>query len=120
MAEVRLRTDFYAPYKITKNWTNYLGIHILFNYKGPAQILNIEVNSGKKGLLGDYDQESPAYYYDKSVNASDAPADYFFDCGMYLNFWGDRQISDCAVEVVIRGVGVYDDAVIFDAYTMNL
>jgi len=119
MAEVRLRTDFYGS-KISKNWTNYLGIHILFKYKGPAQILNIEVNSGKKGLFGDYDQASPTDYYTKSVNASDDFVSYFFDCGMYLNFWGERQISDCAVEVVISGQGVFADAVIWDAYTVNL
>lgn len=117
--EVRLRQNFYGS-KIPKTSADYLRITISFSYKGPAQTLEIETNTGKKGLWGDYDQESPAYYDSKTVYKSDTLRSYTFSRMIPLSFWGDRQIEDCAVEVVIRGQGVYADAVIWDAYTVNL
>jgi len=119
MAQVKLRKDFYGT-KIAKVSSDYLYVTIEFDYSGPAQTLEIEVTSGKRGAWGDYDQESPAYYHSKSVYESDYLRHYSFSCGLPLSFWGTRQIDDCAVEVVIRGEGVYDDAVFWDAYTVNL
>lgn len=120
MAEVRLRKNFYGT-KIPKTSYDTLLVFIGLNYKGPAQTLDIELNSGKRGLWGDYDQESPTYHFPgRPVYASDTFRSYTFGIGMPLSFWGDRKIDDCAVEVVIRGEGVYDDAVLWDAYTVNL
>jgi len=119
MAEVRLRLDFHGT-KIPKTSADSLRVNISFSYKGPGQILEIETNSGKKGVWGDYDQESPTYRDSKTVYKSDTFKSYTFSRTIPLSFWGDRQIEDCAVEVVIRGEGVYGDAVMWDAYTMNL
>lgn len=117
--EVRLRTDFYGT-KIPKVSAQAIWVVVGFKYKGPAQTLTIESNTGKKGLWGDYDQESPSYYDSKPVSASDTLKDYQFNRSIPLSFWGTRKISDCAVEVVISGQGIYADAVIWDAYTVNL
>lgn len=117
--EVKLRKSFYGT-KIAKVSSDSLQVSISFNYQGPAQTLNVETNTGKRGLFGDYDQESPTYYDSKAVSASDTPKGYTFSRSIPLSFWGTRQIDDCAVEVVIRGEGVYDDAVLWDAYTVNL
>ncbi|KKN87045.1 hypothetical protein LCGC14_0263150 [marine sediment metagenome] len=119
MAEVRLRKDFNGT-QIPKTSADYLRISISFSYKGPAQTLAIETNTGKRGVWGDYDQESPAYQDSKPVSQSETLRSYSFSRNIPLSFWGDRQIDDCAVEVVIRGEGVYADAVIWDAYTVNL
>jgi len=115
--EVRLRQDFYGT-KIPKTSADYIRMTISFNYNGPDQTLEIEINTGKRGIWGDYDQESPAYYFPKPVYAW--AKSYMFNTGIPLSFWGDRRIDDCAVEIVIRGEGVYADAVIWDAYTVNL
>ena len=117
--EVRLRTDFYGTL-VPKVSSQSILITVGFNYKGPAQTLSIETNTGKKGLWGDYDQESPAYYDSKAVSASDALQNYTFSRYIPLSFWGDRQIDDGAVEVVISGQGVYADAIIWQAYTVNI
>jgi len=119
MAEVRLRKDFYGNL-IPKVSSDNLTVTVEFEYKGPAQTLDIEVNSGKKGLWGDYDQESPTYHTSKYVSKSDTFRSYSKSYTMPLSFWGSREIDDCAVEVVIRGEGVYDDAVLWDAYTVNV
>lgn len=119
MAQVRLRKDFYGT-KISKVSADSLLVTVEFDYKGPAQTLDIEVNSGKKGLWGDYDQESPTYHTSKYVSESNTFRSYSKSYTMSLSFWGTRQINDGAVEVVIRGEGVYDDAVLWDAYTVNL
>lgn len=118
MAQVRLRKDFYGSL-IPKVSSDSLLVTVKFDYKGPAQTLEIETNTGKRGLYGDYDQESPTYYDSKAVTASDTLKSYTFSRSIPLSFWGDRQIDDGAVEVVIRGDGVYDDAVLWDAYTVN-
>lgn len=117
--EVRLRTNFYGL-SIRKYSYQNLGVHISFQYKGPAQTLEVEYNSGKKGLWGDYDQESPAWHRSVVVPASGTFKPYTTNNIIPLSFWGTRKIDDCAVEVVIRGQGVYDDAVLWDAYTINL
>lgn len=117
--EVRLRTDFYGA-KIPKTSADSITVTVGFSYKGPAQTLQIETNTGKRGLLGDYDQESPAYYDSKPVSASDTLRSYTFSRSIPLSFWGSRQIDDGAVEVVISGSGVSADAVVWDAYTVNL
>ncbi|MBA7483200.1 hypothetical protein ES707_18711 [subsurface metagenome] len=119
MAEVRLRTDFYGT-KIPKHSWGYIVAYGAFDYKGPAQTLDIEISTGKRGLWGDYDQESPTYHISKSVKASDTFFSHVFSKTIPLSFWGDRKIDDCAVEIVIRGEGVYADAVLWDAYTMNI
>lgn len=119
MAEVKLRKDFYGT-KIPKVSSDSIRITVGFSYKGPAQTLDIETNTGKRGLWGDYDQESPTYHDSKAVYASDTFRSYTFSRSIPLSFWGDRRIDDCAVEVVIRGEGVYADAVIWDAYTVNI
>jgi len=119
MAEVRLRKNFYGNL-IPKVSADSLRVTVEFDYKGPAQTLDIEISSGKKGLWGDYDQESPTYHTSKYVSVSDTPWSYSKTYTISLSFWGDRKIEDCAVEVVIRGEGVYDDAVLWDAYTVNL
>lgn len=116
--EVRLRLDFYGT-KIPKVSSDNLSVTVLYDYKGPAQTLDIEVNTGKRGLWGDYDQESPAYHYAREVYASDILKRYGLLAKIPLSFWGDRVIDDCAVEVVIRGEGVYADAVLWDAYTVR-
>ncbi len=117
--EVRLRQDFYGN-KVPKTSSDNIRITIGFSYRGPGQTLNIETSTGKRGLLGDYDQESPAYHDSKVVYKSSTPRNYSFSRSIPLSFWGDRRIDDCAVEVVIRGEGVYNSAVIWDAYTVNL
>ncbi len=119
MAEVKLRKDFYGT-KIPKVSSDSIWITVGFKYKGPAQTLDIETNTGKRGLWGDYDQESPTYHDSKAVSASDTFRSYTFSRSIPLNFWGTRQIDDCAVEVVIRGEGVYADCVLWDAYTVNI
>lgn len=118
MAEVRLRTDFYGS-KIPKVSSQSISVTLGFKYKGPAQTLSIETSTGKKGLWGDYDQESPAYYDSKSVSASDTLKSYTFTRSIPLSFWGTRKIDDGAVEVVISGQGVSADAILWDAYTVN-
>lgn len=117
--EVRLRKDFYGT-KIAKVSSDSLMVLVPFTYKGLAQTLRVEVNTGKRGAWGDYDQESPAYYYDKAVSSTDTLAYYSLIAFIPLSFWGTRKIDDCAVEVVISGEDVYDDAVLWDAYTVNL
>lgn len=117
--EVRLRKDFYGSL-IPKTSSGYIGINVSFEYKGPAQTLQIEFNTGKRGIWGDYDQESPTYYNQRSVSASDVFKKYGIGRLISLSFWGSRQVADCAVEIVIRGQGVYDDAVLWNAYTVNL
>jgi len=117
MAEVRLRKDFYGSL-IPKVSSDSLRVNISFSYQGPAQVLDIETNTGKRGAWGGYDQESPAYHDSKAVSASDTPRSYTFSRYIPLSFWGLRQIDDGAVEVVIRGTGVYDDAVLWNAYTI--
>lgn len=119
MAEVRLRKNLYGKL-VPKVSSDKLIVIVFFTYQGPAQTLEIETNTGKKGLWGDYDQESPAYHDPKAVGASEAPVYYSFIKLIPLSFWGSRKISDGAVEVVVKGQGVYDDAVIWDAYTVNL
>jgi hypothetical protein len=117
--EVKLRKNFYGTL-IPKVSSDSLRVKVEFDYKGPAQTLDIETNTGKKGLWGDYDQESPTYHDSKYVSKSDTFRSYTFTRYIPLSFWGSRQIDDCAVEVVIRGEGVYDDAVLWDAYTVNI
>lgn len=119
MAEVRLRKNFYGTL-IPKVSSDSLRVTVEFEYKGPSQTLDIEVNSGKKGLWGDYDQESPTYHTSRYVSESDSFRSYSKSYTMSLSFWGDRKIEDCAVEVVIRGEGIHKDAILWDAYTMNL
>lgn len=118
MAEVRLRTDFYGS-KVPKTSSDWLKVIIGFSYKGSAQPLLIEASTGKKGLWGDYDQESESGYFEKPVSASDTLKPYTFDLGIPLSFWGTRKIDDGAVEIVISGSGVFADAVLWNAYTMN-
>ncbi len=117
--EVKLRKNFYGTL-IPKVSSDSLRVKVEFDYKGPAQTLDIETNTGKKGLWGDYDQESPTYHDSKYVSKSDTFRSYTFTRYIPLSFWGTRQIDDGAVEVVIRGEGVYDDAVLWDAYTVNI
>jgi len=119
MAEVKLRKDFTGTL-VPKVSTDNLYIDLNFTYKGPAQTLSIDTSSGKKGLWGDYDQESPAYRNSFAVSKSDTPRSYTFPCYIPLAFWGDRVITDCAVEQKISGEGVYDSAVLWDAYTVNV
>ncbi len=119
MAEVRLRKDFHGTL-IPKVSSDSLRVKVEFDYKGPAQTLDIESNTGKRGLWGDYDQESPTYHDSKYVSKSDTFRSYTFTRYIPLSFWGSRQIDDCAVEIVIRGEGVYADAVLWDAYTVNI
>lgn len=119
MAQVRLRKDFYGT-KIAKVSSDSLRVTVSFDYQGPAQTLTIETNTGKRGLLGDYDQESPTYHDSRAVSASDTPRGYTSTRYIPLSFWGSREIDDGAVEVVIRGQGVYGDAVMWDAYTVNI
>lgn len=120
MAEVRLRKNFQGVL-ISKQSFNSLWIRIEFDYKGPTQMLDFEYSTGKKGLWGDYDQESPTYHQDKKVYHSVGWTRYYYTLqSIPLSFWGTREIGDCAVEVVIRGEGVFDDAVLWDAYTVNL
>jgi len=119
MAEVRLRKNFYGT-SIPKRSTQTLNVYVFFDYTGPAQTLNVEVNTGKRGLWGDYDQESPSYYENIAVNKHDIPYEIGYYKSIPLSFWGTREIDDCAVEVVIKGKDVYDDAVLWDAYTVNL
>ena len=119
MAEVKLRKNFYGTL-IPKVSSDSLRVKVEFDYKGPAQTLDIETNTGKRGLWGDYDQESPTYHDSKYVSKSDTFRSYTFIRYIPLSFWGTRQIDDCAVEVVIRGDGVYADAVLWDAYTVNI
>ncbi|MBA7684504.1 hypothetical protein ES703_92904 [subsurface metagenome] len=117
--EVKLRRNFYDTL-IPKVSSDSLRVKVEFDYKGPAQTLDIETNTGKRGLWGDYDQESPTYHDSKYVSKSDTFRSYTFTRYIPLSFWGSRQIDDGAVEVVIRGEGVYDDAVLWDAYTVNI
>ena len=117
--EVKLRKNFYDTL-IPKVSSDSLRVKVEFDYKGPAQTLDFETNTGKRGLWGDYDQESPTYHDSKYVSKSDTFRSYTFTRYIPLSFWGSRQIDDGAVEVVIRGEGVYDDAVLWDAYTVNI
>lgn len=119
MAQVVLRQNFYGT-KIPKVSSDNLSVTVLYDYKGSAQTLDIEVNTGKRGLWGDYDQESPAYHYAREVYTSDTLKRYGLLAVIPLSFWGSRKIDDCAVEVVIRGEGVLESAVLWDAYTVNL
>jgi len=119
MAEVRLRKDFYGTL-IPKVSSQSIRVYIEFEYKGPAQTLDIESNTGKRGLWGDYDQESPTYHDSKYVSESETFRSYHFSRTIPLSFWGTREIDDGAVEAVITGEGVHDDAVIWDAYTVNI
>ncbi|MBA7709598.1 hypothetical protein ES703_118519 [subsurface metagenome] len=119
MAEVKLRKDFTGTL-VPKVSTDNLYIDLNFTYKGPAQTLSIDTSSGKKGIWGDYDQESPTYRNPFPVSKSDTPRSYTFRCYIPLAFWGDRIIEDCAVEIKISGEGVYDSAVLWDAYTVNV
>lgn len=120
MAEVvTLRQDFYGT-KIPKVSSDSLMVLVPFTYKGPAQTLKVEVNTGKRGIYGDYDQESPAYYYNKTVSKSDTLAYFSILAFIPLSFWGSRKIDDCAVEVVFRGQGIYTEAILWNAYTVNL
>jgi len=119
MAQVRLRKEFYGTL-VPKVSTDNLYIDLTFTYKGPAQTLTIDTTSGKRGAFGDYDQESPLYRNSFPVTESDTPKTYTFRCYIPLSFWGDRVITDCAVEQKISGEGVYDSAVLWDAYTVNV
>lgn len=116
---VRLRGEFNGNL-VPKVSSQSIKVVVDFDYMGPAQVLDIESSSGKKGLFGDYDQESPVYHDPMPVSESSAFARYTFTRDIPLSFWGSRKINDCAVEVVIRGTGVYADAVIWNAYTVNL
>jgi len=118
MVQVKLRKDFYGTL-IPKVSSDSLKIIIDFKYKGPAQTLRTEVNTGKKGIWF-YDQESPRYFINTPVYTSDSFRTYSYSTTIPLDFWGDRQIDNGAVEIVIKGEGIYSDAVLWDAYTMNM
>jgi len=117
--EVRLRKDFYGSL-LPKTSLSWIGINVEFDYKGLAQTLTIEFTTGKRGLWGEYDQESPIYYNTRAVSASDVFKSYGIGRAIPLSFWGDRQIDDCAVEIKIKGQGISESAVLWNAYTVNL
>ncbi len=106
--------------KIPKVSSESIKVDIKFTYRGASQTLEIQTDTGKMGAFGGYDSESKQFYDSKQVVTSDTPREYTLSRTIPLSFWGDRQIDDCAVRVVIKGEGIEIESVLWDAYTVNI
>ena len=112
-------TDFTGN-KVRKTWQDSIRALVSYNWKGSGN-LEIWFSAGKKGWLGDYDQESPAYkqVIPMPTTSVFVPWGSWQDIPLY--FWGDRRIGDGAVEVVFKLPGRADIIIqIWDAYTVNI
>ena len=106
---------------IPKMSSDNLSITCNYKWTGLGQAIEVWFSAGKKGLSGEYDQESGAYKQSVTLPTATTPLSKSITQVIPLSFWGTRQISDGAVEIVFKVSGISDVIVhIWDAFTVNL
>ena len=107
---------------IPKMSSDNLNIKCDYKWTGLGRAIEVWFSAGKRGLAGEYDQESGAYKQSVTLPTATTPLSLSISQIIPLSFWGTRDISDGAVEIVFKVGAGFDDVIVhvWNAYTINL